>query len=633
VVLNRKRRATEDEARVWWSRGQHGIAILCGAISGNAECIDFDDGTLAADWIDLIAPDVPRAKDRLCVVQTPSHGWHIWYRCPSATIPGNKKLACNGKDVLIETRGEGGYALIPGGPIDCHPAKLAYILAEGPPLHGIQEITPTERATMIAAARSFNRAAQPMNSAEETNNRPGDDYNVRGPDWSDILTPKGWKCLRTTGQVRYWQRPGKEGNGISATTGACKGHDGAELFYVFSSNAQPFEDGKAYSKFRTFALLYREGDLSAAAGELRRQGFGAKEMKPQSTNALAPTGTPAPAAKRKPITPGPEEAFTASQLLSVTLPPVRWAVPDLIAEGMSILAGRPKIGKSWLLMHIAIAIATGGRVLQTTPVEQGPVLYLALEDTPRRLQKRIRLLQPQDADLSRLHLRTRWPRLLDGGLELLEQEIRRIRPRLVVVDTLAKIRTHKIREDNAYAADYGFVAELKRLADDHSTSLLGNHHTSKSPRSDPVDEVSGTLGLTGAADSVLVLKRERQQSEATLFLTGRDVEEQEIAITADVANQVWQSHGSAAQHRMSQQRKDVLELLGKHPGGLRPRDIADLLAKNQGAVRGLLWKMLDDGQVYTREGRYVLQTVNGVNGVNDSSLFDTTDRNVPPSAA
>jgi len=105
--------------------------------------------------------------------------------------------------------------------------------------------------------------------------------------------------------------------------------------------------------------------------------------------------------------------------------------------------------------------------------------------------------------------------------------------------------------------------------------------------------------------------------------------QQEVAFTADAANQVWQSHGSAAQHRMSQQRKDVLELFGKHPCGLRPRDIADLLGKNQGAVRGLLWKMLDDGQVYTREGRYVLQTVNAVNGVDDSGLFDTNDREVP----
>jgi hypothetical protein len=111
------------------------------------------------------------------------------------------------------------------------------------------------------------------------------------------------------------------------------------------------------------------------------------------------------------------------------------------------------------------------------------------------------------------------------------------------------------------------------------------------------------------------------------------VEEQEIAITADVANQAWQSHGSVTQHRSSQQRKEVLDLLARHPGGLRPRDSADLLGKSQGSVRCLLWKMTDDGQVGTREGRYALQTVNTVDGVDGSGLFDTKDRDVPQPTA
>src|SRR5207253_2368842 len=99
---------------------------------------------------------------------------------------------------------------------------------------------------------------------------------------------------------------------------------------------------------------------------------------------------------------------TAAELMRMKLPPPRWAVPELIPEGLTILAGRPKTGKSWLALHIAIAVATGGAVLTSSPVESGPVLYLAMEDTRRRLQKRLsKLLQGPPPE--QLHIRTRWP--------------------------------------------------------------------------------------------------------------------------------------------------------------------------------------------------------------------------------
>src|SRR5262245_45392608 len=156
------------------------------------------------------------------------------------------------------------------------------------------------------------------------------------------------------------------------------------------------------------------------------------------------------------------------------------------------------------------------------------------------------------------------------------------------------------------------------MADRRQAALVVVHHTSKSPRADPVDEISGTLGLTGAFDTILVLKRERQQNEATLILTGRDVDEQEVALTIDLTNQVWRNHGSAAQHRISKERHELLQLLTRHAAlGLRPREIADLLGKGQGAVRGLLFKMVDHSQVTIAEGRYfpgpAVATVNAIN--------------------
>src|SRR5262245_24336914 len=140
----------------------------------------------------------------------------------------------------------------------------------------------------------------------------------------------------------------------------------------------------------------------------------------------------------------------------------------------------------------------------------------------------------------------------------------------------------------------------------HGVSILCTHHTSKSVRVYPVDEVSGTLGLTGAADAVLVFKRARRAIDATQFVTGRDIEEErELALTTDFDKNIWQSHGAADCHHVRRERHDVLELLGRHPQGLRPRELGDLLAKSGGAMRALLWKMAEDGQITTDTGRYI----------------------------
>src|SRR5262249_7159213 len=109
---------------------------------------------------------------------------------------------------------------------------------------------------------------------------PGGDFDRRGPAWDQILTPHGWAAVREGGAVTYWRRPGKDGPGISATTGYCKGQDGADLLAVFSSNAHPFEGPsgdspcRCYGNFAAYALLNHGGDFKAAARDLARQGYG-----------------------------------------------------------------------------------------------------------------------------------------------------------------------------------------------------------------------------------------------------------------------------------------------------------------------------------------------------------------------
>jgi hypothetical protein len=282
--------------------------VVCGAVSGNLEKIDFDRGELFGLWRELVEAQAPGLVARLSVVQTPREppGYHVGYRCREVQIPGNTKLAMEpgtnpktGKPTgvtLIETRGEGGYILTPGGAPEAHPTGRPYVHLSGPPPDEPPDVTAAERDILIASARSFDRAtgakvnkkaAADNTGATDSSLRPGDDYNLRGPAWSEILTPHGWKLLSTRPDgADCWQRPGKDGPGLSATTGYCKGADGADLLAVFSSNADPFPGPtgtspcSCHSKFDAYTRLNHGGDYKAAAKALTAEGYGERHHRP-----------------------------------------------------------------------------------------------------------------------------------------------------------------------------------------------------------------------------------------------------------------------------------------------------------------------------------------------------------------
>ncbi len=273
---------------------------------------------------------------------------------------------------------------------------------------------------------------------------------------------------------------------------------------------------------------------------------------------------------------------------------------------MSVLAGKPKLGKSWMALNLTIAVSEGGVALSSVPVEGGDVLYLALEDTKRRLQGRLRKLlsAQQGQPPARLTLVTRCPRQGAGGLEFIEEWLTsHPDARLIVIDTWPKFRPPKARGRDPYEEDYEHAAELKALADRHGVAILVIAHCRKLDSEDPVDSVSGTLGLTGAADGVLVLRRERGQHDATLFVTGRDIEEQELALRWDGKYALWSVAGDAAEYRMSKDRSDLLALL-RREGPLTPSEAASSLGKTPNAVKMLLRKLESEEWVRGKGGRY-----------------------------
>ena len=272
-----QRLPTEIEVEAWFSNGHEALCVVAGAVSGNLECIDFDQKAEAYPaWCAKIDSSL---LSELVVECTPSGGKHVVYRCAGA-VEGNQKLAQgvrNGKiATLVETRGEAGLFL-------CAPSP-GYTLEHGDFAH-IPTIPQEAREALLSAARELDEhpAVQERESAPAPAvaapapptagflTRPGDDFASRG-DPRPYLQAHGWTlCGTKSDGNELWTRPGKDPRlGHSATL-----KDG--VFFVFSSNAAPFEPNRGYNAYQVFALLEHANDFKAATAALIDMGYGAKD--------------------------------------------------------------------------------------------------------------------------------------------------------------------------------------------------------------------------------------------------------------------------------------------------------------------------------------------------------------------
>jgi hypothetical protein len=297
--------------------------------------------------------------------------------------------------------------------------------------------------------------------------------------------------------------------------------------------------------------------------------------------------------------------WTGPQLAAMAFDSPRWAIPDLLPAGLAILAGRPKLGKSWLALGWALDIPRPAPALRKMKVVQGETLYLALEDGPRRIQERMALMLGDTPAPVGFNVVTEWPRLNEGGLELLsEWLIEHPTARLVVIDTFKRVRPQEKGNARLYDLDYDAMAPLAELARRHNVAIVVVFHTRKGESEDPLEMVSGTLGLSGAADAVLVLRRERGQADASLFVTGRDVEEQDLALRWEKDDMLgWVLLGNAEDFRRSKERQVLVDAINLMPG-IKPAELADATGKSRGAVRYLLFRMVQDGELRVRDGGY-----------------------------
>lgn len=226
-----------------------------------------------------------------------------------------------------------------------------------------------------------------------------------------------------------------------------------------------------------------------------------------------------------------------AELLSRSIPPQRWIIDSILPEGLTLLCGKPKAGKSWLSLDIALHVASG-QDFWGHKTSAGRVLLFALEDGERRLKRRLEMLITEREELypAMIYPCFSVPPLESGFAKGLEEQLQDFgsgeKVSLVIVDTFGKIR--EASRLDGYQRDYQQVAALKAIADKHHIAFLLVHHLRKMGSDDPFEEISGTQGILGASDGAMVLKRQsRSDRNGKLFYTSRDSDDKQYALQFD----------------------------------------------------------------------------------------------------
>lgn len=325
--------------------------------------------------------------------------------------------------------------------------------------------------------------------------------------------------------------------------------------------------------------------------------------------------------------------ISADALMAKHFPPIRYVVEGYIAEGLTVIAGAPKARKSWMVLDVASAVASESDcAFGSIPCEHGDVLYLPLEDNPRRLQDRMRKMGLVDPP-KRLSLCFEWPTGADAVAAIEEWADACVKPTLVIVDVLARVREFTGREAT-YEADYRALVDLQDKALELGIAIVVVHHTRKAMADDPFDEVSGTRGLTGAADTVLVIRRENAGSQyrATLHGRGRDIAEIETAIEFSDDDYRWKILGEAWRVADTAEQQEILDLLEEADEPMRLAEIAASLGKSKSNVSNMLRKMVEAALI-TKPATGCYAPVKTMNPVDEIDKHSSVSPFSPPCPA
>jgi len=314
--------------------------------------------------------------------------------------------------------------------------------------------------------------------------------------------------------------------------------------------------------------------------------------------------------------------INAGELLDKEILPTQWLVNDLIPNGLTILGGRSKVGKSYFMMKLALSLAQGkkpfGEFRAGFKPKTGQILYLSLEDPERRFQTRMKeICVKPNKDLLNLNLSTvfQWDKLTKGGLNQIKTWIsKQDNPMLIVIDTIARVWNKKSTTGGGglYAEEYSIYGPLADLAHEYNLSIILVTHTTKSNKtSDPFDQILGGMGTQGPADNLIVLCNEERRTDRKIFsIRGKDIEDKHLSFEA--SGSYWEYLGEAYEVQKTSQRQELYDLISEVRRPLSVNEIKEIikdekLSIKQNSVQVILRKMLRDGQLeQPKRGMYAI---------------------------
>ena len=302
------------------------------------------------------------------------------------------------------------------------------------------------------------------------------------------------------------------------------------------------------------------------------------------------------------------EDWTEQRLSTATFEPVRWLVQDLIPVGVWLCSAHPKIGKSLLMTALCRAVVTGTPFANYKLATKGPALYLDLEGKLRRAQSRqLKVRGPHEDGSPDFHTFFHFPTADQEGVAELRKAIVAWSLKLVVIDVWVGFRSQKHKGEDAYAYDYRSIQPLLELAAEFEITIILVHHNRKQADLDWMSETSGSTGLTGAVDGTISIKRQRGEDLATLSVSGRDVDEQELAMR--FTDGLWTVLGDAKDFFAGENRKTIHGILSLPINrlGISLKDLIEDSGVNRRVVAKILKQMMHEAVVTCpKRGWYML---------------------------
>lgn len=314
--------------------------------------------------------------------------------------------------------------------------------------------------------------------------------------------------------------------------------------------------------------------------------------------APSPSSPPIGLGSKRPLQPARQlptrgaPPISARTLQGMTFEPLDFLVGNILPIGLTILAGLPKVGKSWLALDIARSVALGIGCLGQPPQQRGAVLYLALEDNLRRLQARLAdLLPKRSAWPGNLLFKTEWSRADESGISDLQSWLQQTpNARLIIIDVFQRFRSVTEPRGNSFQSDYLDLERLQKLAQAAKVGIILVHHLRKSSgKNDPFEQIAGSTGLTAAADTII--KLDRTNTGARLYARGKDIDMVDAPLEFDKASKCWRLGEVPDSVSAFPERDLIFDLLTRKAMPMAPKDIAQALGQSSSAIRTMLSRM------------------------------------------